>query len=227
MTRRSIWLVAALVSTLSSAIAGAGQLPPAGLKQDAADDGLRVTERATSGTPEYYFQRAWQKDQDGDRQTAGRELRRGIALLKEETKTATANGKIVLQRSIVELENMADSLQQGVAVSAIRLRSAFARASHALAYHYQQRGNESWLRQKYKRAGEDFKAASNNVEYGISWIGERVETKSQDVLQATREFGDALIAGAKSDAQQVRSRVTILGGEIKRFGRRVLKPVAP
>ncbi len=171
------------------------------------------------------FRQACANSQNGEHHAAARQIRRGVEFLTRESKHATAKGKEALDRSIHELSALADSVESGATNSVDDLKGAFARAHHALAYHYQQRASESWLRRRFKAAGQDLKAASYEVEYGISWVGEGVENKTRDTLTATRELGDSMIRGAKVGAEHVNSQAKNLGQQIMSFGRRVAQPV--
>ena len=148
-----------------------------------------------------------------------------MKLLRQEARHATANGKLALDRSIRELEAVADSLERGAVSSIDELKAAFARSQHALAYHYQQRAAQSQLQQNFKQLGQNLQAAADNVAYGLSWVGEGVQTKSRDVIVASRDLGGSLIRGAKTDAQQIDAQAKALGQEIKRFGLQVFQPV--
>ena len=169
-----------------------------------------------------FFQLACANCQNGEQNAASRQIRRSIELLKREAKHATKKGKQALDRSILELSNLADAVESGATNSVDELKAAFARSHHALAYHYQQRAADSWLRQRFKAAGQDLKAASYEVEYGISWVGEGVQDKTRDTLVATRKLANGMIHGAKVDAQQMNSRVKILGQQIRSFGRQAI-----
>ena len=177
------------------------------------------------GMPQHHFQIACLNCRNGDRGVAAREIRKGAQLLREQAKRATAKGKAVLDRSSRELENLAGAVQKGAAVSIEKIKATFARAQHALAYHHHTQASDSWARRKFKQAGKQFKAAAYNIEYGLSWIGEGVETKGRDVIIGTRDLGSALIDGTKIGAGRVKTQTKALGQEIERFGRRIVKPV--
>jgi len=152
-----------------------------------------------------HFQLACVNCQNGQQSAASRQIRRGVELLNRESKHATAKGKEALDLSIRELSDLADSVESGAEHSVENLKGAFARAHHALAYHYKQRASESILQRNFRAAGQDIKAASYEVEYGISWIGDGVENKTRDTLVATHKLADNMIRGAKVGADSINS----------------------
>jgi len=189
------------------------------------DEILPVTGRPSPDTPQYHFQIACLSCQNGNQGIAARQMRNALKLLKQEATRATANGKTALNRSIHELEHLADAMERGKASSIEDVKAAFARAQYALAYHHQQRASESLLRRNFKQAGEDLKAASYDIEYGLAWTGEGVEMKSRDVIVATRNLGNTLIGGAKIDVQHIDAQARMLGSELRRFGGQIVRPV--
>jgi len=176
-------------------------------------------------TPQYFFQIACINCQRGNHGFAAGRIREGVKRLRQEAHHATANGKVALDRSIRELEHLADSLESGAVSSIDEVKAAFGRAQHALAYHYQQRAAQAQSQQNFKQVGQDLQAAADNVAYGLTWVGEGVQTKSHDVVVATRDLGGSLIRGAQADVQQIDAQAKALGQEIKRFGLQVLQPV--
>jgi len=173
----------------------------------------------------HHFRLACLNCQNGDRGVAGRHIRQGAEFLRRQAGQATAKGKQALQRSIDELDRLADAVERGTESSIDEVKSAFARAHHALAYHHQEKASESWLRRRVKDTGEHLQAAANQIEYGVSWAGEGVEHKSNDVLAATRDLAKGMIRGAQVDAKHVKTRTESLARQVRSFGRKVLQPV--
>lgn len=172
-----------------------------------------------------HFQLACLNCQNGDQGLAGRHIRKGAEFLRREARHATAKGKRALEHSIDELDRLANAVERGTVSSIDEVKSAFARAHHALAYHHQEKASESWLRRRVKDSGEHLQAAANQIEYGVSWVGEGVEDKGNDVLAATRELAKGMIRGAKVDAKHFKTRTESLARQVRTFGRQVVQPV--
>ncbi len=187
---------------------------------------LPVVVEPAPNTPQHFLQLACVNCQQGNDRIAAARIRDSARLMRLQLRHATANGKRALERSIRELEALADSLERGTAKSLDEVKAAFARSQHALAYHYQQRAAESRLRQNFVQAGQELQLAADNVAYGLTWVGAGVQTKSRDVLVATRDLGGALLRGAQADVQQLDAQTKALGQEIKYFGQQIFQPLS-
>ncbi len=210
-------------------IAGLACLPQTSSAQDS-----QRTERAAVPTPKQLgmelgfpvpttnFMLGCIHCQKGQKTEASRHIENAVKVMVQQSKRATKKGRAVLEESIDELQTLSDRLKSGAEVSTKQLKRGFARAHHALAYHHHELASEAWARRKFKDAGEEMKAAVYYTQSGASWLGHKVEKKTENTFRATFDVGKKLARGAKQDAKYVEGRSKILGSQIHEFGRQLI-----
>jgi len=216
-------IVAILLLSTPAGVYGEKQVAPRASHPGALDVDFRQAKSAGVETPLHFFQLACIHCQHDDETAAAREIRRAAKMLKKEAKKASGKSKQAINKSANELSGLALKFEQHIDVSIDALKMAFARAHYALAYEYQQRAKESWLRKKAKDAGESLKAASFHAEQGIAWIDGKTRKKTKDVFLATRELAKGLAHGTKGEIKHIGSQTNALGKEIELFGSRILR----
>jgi Skp family chaperone for outer membrane proteins len=105
-----------------------------------------------SGELDQYFKKA-HEEYAKDSTDAAAQIRKAVALLKQEADQAKGKARELLLGSSKELEGLAEQVQKGTVKTAQDLDNAFSRAHAALANYYQQRAQDSWAKKAYSDAG--------------------------------------------------------------------------
>jgi hypothetical protein len=142
--------------------------------------------------PNHHFSLAIEAFMKQDHALAAEEIRKGAAYLKLETLRAEDKGKEALDRSITELEGLADSLSRGEPHTLQDLTQAFGRTQQALAHHHYLKAMVLWTEQKLQLAGKELKKSVAHLERGITYVGREFLEESQDILAKTRDLAKNL-----------------------------------
>jgi len=156
-----------------------------------------------------------------DYKATATEIRKGTSFLKLQTARATKEGKVLLMKSVHELENLAKDVEQGAVTSAKTLDEAFAKAHHALARHHYLKAMEYKAKGAGSKVGHALKAAATHLEHGLAWAGHKLEAATVAVIKDSRLFAGKLVEGTGWIGKEVGVLIEKIGGEIQKLGRLV------
>jgi hypothetical protein len=172
-------------------------------------------------TMEQSFQKARQDFLQKDMKAAADEIRKGAAYVKSEADKATGKGKEALMASYQELERLSGELKKGVVTSPKKMELAFAHAYQALAQNSYVKSTEAWTRKEIKNAGQHLKAASEYLERGLTWAGQKGEAGTAKVIKESKDLSRKLTEGAGWAASEVGKGLKDMGDKIDTFGKRI------
>ncbi len=159
-----------------------------------------VTDVATwypvSEEPQHHFTAAVAAYAKKDYRSAAAEIRKASSYLRLESNRASGEGKRELDRSVAQLDGLADSVEKGEVKDRHAMEKDFATANHALAVEHQAKAVESWARKDYNKAGYELKAAAHGLESAADWVGGDAKKGVSVMAADTRSLGDKLTSGA-------------------------------
>ena len=170
---------------------------------------------------EGYFQKAKQDYLKKNLKAAADEIRKGASYLKSEAANAGEKGKEILTESARELEKLADDVQKGAIKSVKKLESAFARAYYAQAVSSHIKSTESWARKEVANTGNSLEKATNYLERGLAWAGQKTEEETQKAIKESKDLANKLKKESILVADKVEKGLVGLGMEIEKLGGRI------
>jgi len=180
---------------------------------------LAVSESPSS--IEQTFQKAKQDYLDKNLAAAAEQIRKGSAYLKAEAEKASVTGKEALAASARELNKLADDVKKGTVTSVKRIDEAFARAYQALASDAHTKSIEAWTKKEAAKTGAALDSATNNLERGFAWAGQKVETGTKEVMKKSEELSLKLKKKGAVMTEDVGKELKDIGNEIEQFGKRI------
>lgn len=169
---------------------------------------------------ERYLQAAQKLFLRGDMKEAAAEIRRGASALKPKIQLVPEEQE-ALQKTINDLENIANSVEQGTLKQADHLKNAFSAIELGLAEFYRKIALKAWAEKNYKRAGEALKYSTNYLKRAADWSGEKIETGFNLVINNARLLGKKLLQGAGFLSDEVKDGLDNVGKEIDRLNSRL------
>lgn len=152
---------------------------------------------------------------------AATDIRKATSYLRLETDRATGVAKQELERSVVQLDMLAASVEKGAVKDEQSMTKVFARAGHALALGHRSKAAESWARKEYDKAGYELKAAAQGLESTAGWIGGEAKAGASATVADTRALGDKLAAGGTWTRDEITEGFESLGNGINALGRKI------
>jgi hypothetical protein len=157
---------------------------------------------------------------------AADEMRKASAYVQAEAGQAAGATKRALQRSGLELDELAHRMEHGTVHSIHEIEHAFARAHHALADHYHQRAEQAYERHEPTRAGRFLQASADNLDRGAHWAGAEIREGAHVIVRDTRVLGGKLVEGTGFVAEEVGRGIKGLGRGVERLGH-AIDPIPP
>jgi hypothetical protein len=170
--------------------------------------------------PDSHFQNAREFLLKKELRAAASEMRKGVALLKQEAGSSAKDGKKDLTASIQELEKLANEVEKGALTSEKKLKDAFRRANHALANHHYLKASEYWAKKEEKKTGHALKSAAFYFEQAVVWSGHKFETEEAIVIKEIHTVAGKLIEGKKWTSEEVSKGIMNIGNEISTLGKK-------
>ena len=174
-----------------------------------------------SEQPQRHFTDAVAAYTEKDYKAAAADIRKGTSYLRLEGARATGDANHELHSSIVQLDKLAASVEQGGMKEEHSMARAFAKASHALALEHRAKAAESWTRKEYDKAGYELKAAAHGLESAAGWVGGEAATGASTTVADTRALGDKLAGGATWTRDEVGKGFESLGNGINALGQKI------
>ena len=156
----------------------------------------------------------------GKMKAAAAEIRKSASALKPKIQLVPEETE-VLQKSIDDLENIANSVEQGTLKQVDQLKNAFSAIELRLAEFYRKIAVKAWAEKNYKRAGEALKYSTNYLKKAADWSGEKIETNFTLVMNKARQLGKKLLQGAGFVSDEVKDGLDNVGKEIDKLNNRL------
>lgn len=170
---------------------------------------------------EQTFQKAKKDYVEKNLNAAAEQIQKGAAYMKAESEKASANGKEALTESAKELEKLGNNVKQGTVKSVNRINESFARAYVALARAAHIKSTESWAKKETTKAGDALDSATENLERGFAWAGQKVERSTKEAMKKSKELALKLKKKGSVLAEEVGKELKKTGDEIEKFGKRI------
>lgn len=189
------------------------QIQPPTLAGDARLSGRQAV---TSSVDEFAseFDGARESFLNIDGHNAALQIRRSIAKMQERTKDASEAGREGINRSVAELESVAQGVQQRRVASVRSLDEAFARANYALAQNHLLLAIRAQSQQSRQLIGEELNSAIGHFQQGTQRLHQNIRKDEQELVQNTRHLAGNLIHGIEVTTDEI-------GNGIRSFGRRL------
>jgi hypothetical protein len=171
--------------------------------------------------PQRHFTNAVANYARKDYKAAATDIRKATSYLRLESGRAIGEPKKELDRSVVQLDTLAASVEKGAVKDEHSMGKAFANANHALAFEHRSKAAESWARKDYDKAGYELKAASVGLESAASWAGGEAKAGASSTVADTRALGDKLASGGTWTRDEVVKGLEALGNSIDELGRKI------
>jgi hypothetical protein len=156
-----------------------------------------------------------------DYRGAAIDIHKATSYLRLEAYASSGEARQELERSIAQLDKLADSVAKGVLKDERSMAWTFARASRALALDHRSMAAESWAHKEYDKAGYELKAAAHGLESAAGWVSGEAKTGASATVADTRALGDKLAAGAAWTRDEVAKGFDSLGNGINALGRKL------
>jgi len=170
---------------------------------------------------EQTFQKAKQDYLDKNLAAAAEQIRKGSAYMKAEAEKASVTGKEALAASARELNKLADDVKKGTVTSVKRIEESFARAYQALAADSHTKSMEAWTRKEAAKTGAALDSATNNLEKGFAWAGQKADTGTKEVMKKSEDLSLKLKEKGSVMAEEVGKELKDIGNEIEKFGKKI------
>ena len=180
-----------------------------------------ITASESQSSIEQTFQKAKQNYLEKNMNLAAEQIQKSASYIKAEAAKASDKGKEALNKSAKELEKLADDVKKGAVTSVKRIEETFARAYVALASDSYIKSTESWAKKETAKAGDALDSANKYLERSFAWAGQKIETKTKEVMEKSKELSLRLKKKGSVAAEDVGKRLKDAGNEIEKFGKRI------
>ena len=171
--------------------------------------------------PQRHFTNAVANYARKDYKAAATDIRKATGYLRLEADRAAGEPKKELDRSVVQLDTLAASVEKGAVKDEHSMAQVFANANHALALEHRSKAAESWIRKDYDKAGYELKAASFGLESAAGWAGGEAKAGASAAVAEARALGDKLASGSGWTRDEVVKGIEALGHSIDELGRTI------
>ena len=166
----------------------------------------------------------------GENKRAAHYLRVAAAFLRLEATRATAEGSLMLDMSIRELQHLALSIDNNQIPELAVLKPAFARAHYALAGHHCIKSAHHCCppaafenKAAMNRVGHDLNAAATHLNRGAIWVDREPDDETLDVLNAAEFSAQRLIKSGQAPQGEVARAIRSVRDKLEDFtGRKIL-----
>jgi hypothetical protein len=181
----------------------------------------QVGQNVYSGHPEKNFIAAQADFLNKEYKKAAVEIRKGSEFLKKKTDQAEIETNKELRKSALELDALAENVEKGAVKSEKTLKDSFAKAHYTLAKYYNEKASASYAKKEYKKAGYELKASAIYLKNGMTWAGQKIEERTESVMNESHRLGDKIIQGSNWTADEFEKGLSYLGDEISALGKNI------
>ena len=150
-----------------------------------------------------------------DGHSAALRIRRTIAKMQERTKDASDAGRDAINRSVAELESVAQAIEQQRVASVRALDEVFARANYALAQNHLLLAIRAQNQQSRQRIGEELNSAIGHFQQGTQRLRQNIRKDEQELVQNTRHLAGNLIHGVEVTTDEIGQGIRSLGHRLE------------
>lgn len=168
------------------------------------------------------FDLARQSFLEVDLSEAAARIRRGIAAMREQSRTATGEGRQAIRKSVEELENTAKAIEQKREQSTERLDQALARAQFALAHHHYLLAIKARNEQARQQLGQELHSAAEQLHNGVTRLRVELRKKEVEIQLATKELATKLIGGGNATHDEIGNGIDSFGDNMTNLQTRAL-----
>jgi hypothetical protein len=179
-----------------------------------------TTRYPLSDEPQRHFAGAVAAFGSKDYKAAAIDIRKATGYMRLESARATGEARHELDRSVVQLDRLATSVEKGAVKDEKTMDKVFANANHALALEHRANAAESWARKEYDQAGYELKAAAKGLESGAGWVSAQAKAGASATVAETDALGDKLASGATWTRDEVAKDFASLGNSIDALGQK-------
>ena len=147
-------------------------------------------------------------------------LRKGAAYLELQVLRAEGLSKYALKDYARELRSIARYMESGRSFPVRTLDKFFADIHQTLASFHQQKAEKAYAQKRFKAAGYELKAATDNLELIAFWAGQPLGSASTDPIREGRIAASKLENGSELDQTQIENALKKTGDHIERLGKK-------
>lgn len=172
----------------------------------------------------------------GDNKQAAHNLRTASAFLRLEASRAAADGKVMLDASVRELQRLAVAIENDQIRTVEALQQAFARAHYALAGHHCIKSAHRCCQpaafeneHSTKHIGHDLNAAAAHLKRGAFWTGSEPDAELLSALNTAHLSAAQMIRTGEAQQDEVTRAIRSVRDRLEKItGRKIMlaPPVA-
>lgn len=173
--------------------------------------------------PEIHFQKAHELFMKKNYAGAASEIRKGSAFVKLEATRSNEEEKEALKGLAQDLDQLADSVENGLVVTDADLRFHFARADQTLVRHHYTKATEYWTKNEVENAGHELKGATGYLENAWKWSDQRMDLNTADAVKGLHNVYGKMIKGSDWTKDEVAKGMQDMGNEMTKLGKAMEK----
>ncbi len=170
---------------------------------------------------EIAFEKAHQNFINKKYSPAGKIMMQGRKYVYEAAQQADAVTKSGILAAADKLEKVAKRVEKGEVKEEKELKDAFAESFYSLSQDYYVKARQAFEKQVYDQAGYLLKGTTTQLELGLSWAGEKLDSHTKEVLENARNIGGKLEKGKGWTKEQVEKALADLEQQINKLGEKV------
>lgn len=166
----------------------------------------------------------------GDNKQAAHNLRTASAFLRLEASRAAADGKVMLDASVRELQRLAVAIENNQVRTVEALQQAFARAHYALAGHHCIKSAHRCCQpaafeneRSVNHIGHDLNAAVTHLKRGAFWTGTEPDAEMLSAVNAAQLSAGQMIRTGEAQQDDVTRAIRSVRDKLEEFtGRKIM-----
>jgi hypothetical protein len=217
--------VAVLVFLIGAAWIYAPQAKAQATQQPSSDWSVYENEvwKVFIDEPEIHFQKAHELFMKKDYAGSASEIRKGSAFVKLEATRSGDVEKEALNGLASDLDQLADSVENGLVVSDTDLKFHFARADQTLVRHHYAKANEYMAKNDVENAGHELKGATGYLENAWKWSDKKMDAGSDEAVKGLHTVSGKMIKGSEWTKDEVAKGMQDMGSEATKLGKALEK----
>ncbi|MDD1779268.1 MAG: hypothetical protein LUQ65_13965 [Candidatus Helarchaeota archaeon] len=225
MYRKIFWFVASLVFLVGTAWFCALQVKAQDTQPPLGDWSVYENEiwKVLMDEPEIHFQKAHELFMKKDYPGSASEIHKGSAFVKLEATRSSDVEKEALNGLAADLDQLADSVENGLVVSESDLKFHFARADQTMVRHHYAKATEYLAKNDVKNAGHELKGATGYLENAWKWSDKRMDVYTANTVKDLHNVYGKMIKGSDWTKDEVAKGMQDMGNEVTKLGKAIEK----
>ncbi len=221
MRQKIFLMVAVLIFLIGIAWFGTRQAKAQVTQQPSSDWSVYENEiwKVLIDEPEIHFQKAHELFMKKNYAGAASEIRKGSAFVKLEATRSNEVEKEAFKGLAEDLDQLADSVENGLEVSEDDLRFHFARADQTLVRHHYTKATEYLAKNEVENAGHELKGATGYLENAWKWSDQRMDFNTADAVKDLHNVYGKMIKGSDWTKDEVAKGMQDMGNEMTKLGK--------